>query len=119
MGADLPKDPEFVPVLPDHRAADRAWYERHGFMPINHIVMVRADMAEKAPEAVRAAYGLIERALARPQSPAGEPRQTLVGIEAVRAPLAFIIEEMRRQELLPSMIDVDALLEPARRLLGA
>lgn len=111
MGADLPKDPDFVPVLTDHEAADRAWYRRHGWVPINHMVVVRADLAEAEPEAVRAAYRLIKGAAA------GVPG-TLFGTERLREPLAFIEEEARRQALLPHPVDVDELLEPAWRMLG-
>jgi 4,5-dihydroxyphthalate decarboxylase len=111
MGADLPRDPEFVPVLADHEAADRAWHDRHGWVPINHMVVVRADVAEAEPEAVRAAYGLIKEAAAGAYG-------SLFGTEALRGPLAFIAEEARRQELLPYPVDIDELLDPAWRILG-
>jgi 4,5-dihydroxyphthalate decarboxylase len=111
MGADLPRDPEFVAVLADHAAADRAWHERHGWVPVNHMVVVRADIAEAEPEAVRAAYRLIKQAAT--SAPA-----TLFGTAALREPLAFIEEEARRQALLPHPVDIDELLEPAWRILG-
>jgi len=111
MGADLPKDPEFVPVMTDHIAADRAWYDHHGWVPINHMVVVRADVAAQQPEAVRAAWRLMREAAAGTTG-------TLFGTEAVRGPLVYIEEEARRQGLLPHPVDVDAVLEPAFRLLG-
>jgi 4,5-dihydroxyphthalate decarboxylase len=111
MGADQPKDPEFVPVLADHEAADRAWYRRHGWVPINHMVVVRADVAEAEPEAVRTAWRLLRDAAAGATG-------TLFGTEALRGPLVFIEEEARRQALLPIAVDVDELLEPAFRILG-
>jgi len=111
MGADLPKDPEFVPVLADHAAADRAWHERHGWVPINHMAVVRADVAAVEPEAVRAAWRLLREA-------ADGAYGTMFGTSALREPLLFIEEEARRQGLLPRPVDVDELLEPAWRLLG-
>ncbi|OJY63576.1 MAG: hypothetical protein BGP16_01480 [Sphingobium sp. 66-54] len=111
MGADLPESQEFVPVLTDHAAADRAWHDRHGWMPINHMVAVRADIAARQPDAVRAAWRLIREAAAGATG-------TLFGTDAVRGPLVYIEEEARRQGLLPHPVDVDALLEPAFRLLG-
>src|SRR5690606_32928128 len=104
MGADLPKDPEFVPVLTDHVAADRAWHDCHGWMPINHMVVDRADVAARQPEAVHAAWQRIREGAA---GAAG----TLFGTDAVRGPLVYIEEEARRQGLLPHPVDVDALLE--------
>jgi len=111
MGADLPESAEFVPVLADHEASDRAWYARHGWVPINHMVVVRADLAATQPKAVRAAWRLIRAAAAGATG-------TLFGTDAVREPLAYIEGEARRQGLLPHPVDVDALLEPASRLLG-
>ena len=45
LGNDLPKGDEFAPVITDHRAIDLAWYKTHGFMPINHMVVVSKAVA--------------------------------------------------------------------------
>ena len=51
-----------------HRAADSrrgagrpAWYEQHRFVPPNHVLVMRRDVAEQHPEAVRAVYDMFKR----------------------------------------------------------
>jgi 4,5-dihydroxyphthalate decarboxylase len=117
LGNDLPKDPEFAPVIPNHRAVDLAWYKRHGFMPINHVVAVRRDLVEAQPGAIRAAYNLLHRSATEAGRPADSPDPTLFGIEALREPIAFIVEECLRQGLLPRALSVDEVLGPAESLL--
>jgi 4,5-dihydroxyphthalate decarboxylase len=119
MGNDLPKGDQYIPVVPDAPARDRAWWAKHGFMPINHMVAVSRDAAVRAPEAVRAAYGLLAAAEARTRPPAGEPSRTIVGFENLRGPLEFTIGHCRRQGLLPRDLGVDEVLGPAAELLGA
>jgi 4,5-dihydroxyphthalate decarboxylase len=119
MGNDLPKGNEFIPVNPDSVASDRAWWEKHGFMPINHMVAVSRTAAERAPEAIRAAYGLLAEAYARTRVPAGEPSRTMLGFEELSGPIEFTIGHCRRQGLLPRDLSVDQVLGPAIELLGA
>jgi len=53
FGNDVPSDPALVPVDPDPEAAGTAFFARHGLMPVNHMVVVRAEIARQAG-AVRA-----------------------------------------------------------------
>jgi 4,5-dihydroxyphthalate decarboxylase len=119
LGNDLPKGDEFVPVIPDHRAVDQAWVARHGFMPINHVVVASRAAFEAKPEALRAAYRLLREGAARAERPAGAPDVTLFGLEALREPLAFIVAECLRQQLIGQRLDVDEMLAPAVALLEA
>jgi 4,5-dihydroxyphthalate decarboxylase len=117
LGNDLPKGEEFAKVIPDHRAMDEAWVATHGFMPINHMVAVRQEAFDAHPDAVRGAYDLLVTGMREAVRPAGERDPTLYGVDTLREPLAFIIEECRRQALIPGPLDVDAILTPAARLL--
>jgi len=117
LGNDLPKGEEFAPVIRHHRAVDDAWVAGHGFMPVNHVVAVSREAIERKPEAVRAAYGLLRRAAAEAQRPAGMEDPTRFGVSAMRAPLRFIIGECRRQGLVEGPLDADAILAPAEALL--
>ena len=118
LGNDLPKDGEFAPVIPDHQAVDRAWYARHGFMPINHMVAVSAAAARGRPEAVRAAYRLIREADARTPTPEDGMRRTIFGFEALRGPMQTTIGTCARQMLIPGPIAFDDLFAEARAILG-
>jgi 4,5-dihydroxyphthalate decarboxylase len=52
FGNDTPSAPDLATVFPDPEAAGRAFLARHGFMPVNHMVTVRAEIARR-PGVVR------------------------------------------------------------------
>jgi 4,5-dihydroxyphthalate decarboxylase len=120
LGNDLPSGDEFVPVYPDAAERDREWWQRHGFMPVNHVVVAGTTIAAADPAAVRAAYELLVRADATVDRPdPAAPRPTAFGFDALREPIAFIIDTCLEQGLLPRRLDVDEVFAPARALLGA
>jgi 4,5-dihydroxyphthalate decarboxylase len=45
FGNDLPDDPAFRTVFPDPTAAGEAFRAEHGFVPVNHLLVARADVA--------------------------------------------------------------------------
>jgi 4,5-dihydroxyphthalate decarboxylase len=49
-----------VPVIPDAEAAAAAWVERHGTVPVNHMVVVRDDVLRRDPEPVHALCRALE-----------------------------------------------------------
>jgi 4,5-dihydroxyphthalate decarboxylase len=118
LGNDLPEGDEFVPVVPDAVARDTQWWQRSGFMPVNHMVVAGASVARRDPGAVREAYDLLRRADATVRRPAGTPSPTLFGFERLRRPLEIIIEACLAQDLLPRELDVDEVFAPARDVLG-
>jgi 4,5-dihydroxyphthalate decarboxylase len=118
LGNDLPKDDEFAPVIPDHATADRAWSSRHGFMPINHVVVVSQDVARTRPGAVRAAYALLKQADAEVKAPSDGLKPTMFGFERLREPMKLIIDTCQRQLLLPRALSVDEIFSDAQAILG-
>ncbi|MFO1047576.1 MAG: ABC transporter substrate-binding protein [Geminicoccaceae bacterium] len=52
VGNDVPDDPGLRTVFPDPVAAGEAFRRRHGFVPVNHMVVVRRELADKYPEVV-------------------------------------------------------------------
>jgi len=117
FGNDLPPGDDYVPVIADAKARDLAWAQQHGFVPINHVVAASADICKREPAAVRAAYGLLAEAESRQVTSTEGPRKTLSGIEALRAPLAWIIDACVEQALLPRRLSMDEVLGPAQSLL--
>jgi 4,5-dihydroxyphthalate decarboxylase len=118
LGNDLPGGCEFAPVIPDHAAVDRTWYSRHGFMPINHMVVVSQSAARDMPDAVRAAYGLLKQADAEAPAPADGLKRTMFGFERLREPIQFTLDTCRRQLLLPRAVSVDEVFADAEAILG-
>jgi 4,5-dihydroxyphthalate decarboxylase len=118
LGNDLPKDGPFAPVIPDHAAVDAAWYARHGFMPINHMVVVSQAAARNYPDAVRAAYGLLKQADAEAPEPQDGMKRTIFGFERLRGPMQVTLETCSRQFLLPRPLTVDEVFADAQAILG-
>jgi 4,5-dihydroxyphthalate decarboxylase len=48
FGAELPAGEDLRPVFPDAAAAGRDFQARHGFVPVNHLVVVRSELARDA-----------------------------------------------------------------------
>jgi len=47
FGNDTPSGPDLATVFPDPEAAGRAFLDRHHLMPVNHMVVVRAELARR------------------------------------------------------------------------
>lgn len=118
LGNDLPGGDEFVRVVPDAAARDQRWWERHGFMPVNHMVAAGESACRRDPAAVREAYALLRRADDRVERPDGAPSPTLFGFERLREPVEFIVDACLAQGLLPRRLGVDEVFGPARAVLG-
>jgi 4,5-dihydroxyphthalate decarboxylase len=117
FGNDLPEGEDYVPVIADAKAKDLAWAQEHGFVPINHVMAASAETCKREPAAVRAAYGLLVQAESQQAAAAAGLRKTLSGFDALRSPLAWIIDACVEQALLPRKLSVDEVLGPAHALL--
>jgi len=117
LGNDLPKDADFAPVIADAEARDRAWWQRHGFMPINHMVAASEDACRRDPRAIRAAYRLLREADEATRTKGDDPAPTVFGFEALHGPVAFVIDTCLQQGLLPRRLDMDEVFGPARAIL--
>jgi 4,5-dihydroxyphthalate decarboxylase len=109
-GAALPKDPRLISVIPDAQAAARAWYAKHGLMPVNHMVVVTDELARAHPEAVAELCRLLETAkLAAGGPPPGEPDPAPFGREANRPCLELLASYALQQGLVPRKFTPDEL----------
>jgi 4,5-dihydroxyphthalate decarboxylase len=116
LGNDLPDDPDYVPVVEHPEAADLAWYNRHHFVPINHMVVVSTALAAKNPDAVRRIYRLIRQGIeTAPKKPG--PDKFPCGIEALHGPMELILDYCERQQLLPRKLTVDEIFADTRQVL--
>ena len=116
LGNDLPEDASLTTVIANPQAAAQDWYARHRVIPTNHVMVVRQDLADAHPEAIRALWRCIRRA--KPQ-PSGGFDFAAVGIEANRPPVEMLLQFCAQQALLPRSLTVDDIYAPARELLGA
>ncbi|ARQ00347.1 hypothetical protein [Pseudorhodoplanes sinuspersici] len=115
FGNDLPDDPDFAPVIAAPREAARAWYDKHDVVPINHMMVVRKDVAAAHPAAMRDLWQTIHRA--KPVA-AERPDMAAIGIAANRRSLAMILHYCEQQTLLPCAMMVDDIFDETTAMLG-
>jgi 4,5-dihydroxyphthalate decarboxylase len=119
VGDKLP-DPRLKTLIPDAEGVARAWAERHGGVPINHMAVVRDTILESRPDAVQELYRLLlesKRAARMPTE--GTPEDPVrFGIEQNRKALELIIDLCVEQKLIAHPFTVDELFADTRQLLG-
>jgi 4,5-dihydroxyphthalate decarboxylase len=112
-------DPRLRPLIPDPEAANRAWSHAHGGVPINHMLVIREQLAQTRPDVVREIYRLFKEAKAASFGETGVPDLDPLrfGIEANRRLLEIVIDFAVRQGLLPRPFTVDELFTDLMRTL--
>lgn len=107
---DRSDDPRVKPLFGDPAAAAEAWYRKHGIMPLNHMVVVSADLAKTRPDAVEEVYALLREGKRRAPPPQGRDT-TPFGVDACRPALERIIGYAVQQRLIPRRFEVDELFD--------
>jgi 4,5-dihydroxyphthalate decarboxylase len=107
-------DPRLKSLFGDPAAAARAWYEKHHIVPLNHMVVVNADLARSRPDIVEEIYALLKESKRRAPPPEGIDT-TPFGVEACRPALQRIIDYAVQQELIPRRFTVDELFDDTTR----
>ncbi len=117
VGDKLP-DPRLKHLIPDHEAAAQRWAQKHGGIPINHMVVVRTELSKSRPDVVAEVFRLLresKNAAGAPKSP--EPLR--FGVQACRPVLEVMIDYCHKQALIPTPLSVDSLFDDVTRELGA
>ncbi|WP_431285270.1 ABC transporter substrate-binding protein [Humitalea sp. 24SJ18S-53] len=93
LGNDMPDDPGLRTVFPDPVAAGGSFFARHGFVPVNHLVVVRAPLAATSPALVAELVRMFGAARGAALLPAGR--------EALSQAIALALRYMAAQQMLP------------------
>lgn len=93
FGNELPDDPDLRPVFADPAAAGEAFRARHGFLPLNHLVVMRRDVVDGDPSLVDELLRMLAESGAAVRSR-----------EALRPALALAIDYCADQGLLPRRV---------------
>jgi 4,5-dihydroxyphthalate decarboxylase len=119
VGDKLP-DARLKPLIPDPETANRKWSETHGGVPINHMLVIRAQLAATRPDVVHEIYRLFLDAKKAGFAETGVPKLDPLrfGIEANRRSLDIVIDFAVKQGLLPRPVTVDELFSDTMRALG-
>jgi 4,5-dihydroxyphthalate decarboxylase len=107
---DRSDDPRVKSLFGDPAAAARAWYEKHRIVPLNHMVVVSAELAKSRPDIVKEVYALLREGRRRAPPPEGADT-TPFGVEACRPALSRIIDYAVQQRLIPRRFEVDELFD--------
>lgn len=120
IGSGMPDDARLQPVIPDPYGEAKAWSERTGAIPINHMVAIDADLAASRPDVVREVYRLLRESkrVADDKKPGG-PDLTPFGLDANRKSLDMLLEYSFQQRLIPRRMSVEELFDDTTRILGA
>jgi len=106
-------------LFPDHTADAQRWARAHGGVPINHMAVIRKEIAESRPDVVREVYRLLKesRAAAALATDLDDPLR--FGVVATRRSLEQAIAYAHHQRLIAGRPTADDLFADAVRILGA
>lgn len=107
---DRSTDPRVKSLFGDPAAAAAAWYQKHRIVPLNHMVVVSAELAKSRPDVVEEVYALLREGKRRAPPPEGADT-TPFGVEACRPALERIIDYAVQQQLIPRRFDVEELFD--------
>ncbi len=118
FGGNIPKDPRLKSVIGEPEAAAKEWYNKHGTVPVNHLVVVKSALAKSDPAAVREIF----RMLAASKKAAGLPKPGAIdtipfGFAAVRPALELMSSYALEMQIIPRRFAVEELFDDTTRAL--
>jgi len=105
-------------LFPDHAAAARRWASAHGGVPINHMAVIRSEIAGSRPDVVREVYRLLQESRAAAALPAEADDPLRFGVNATRQSLEQAIAYSHQQALITRRPTADEVFADAVRILG-
>ncbi|MGI4944770.1 MAG: ABC transporter substrate-binding protein [Janthinobacterium lividum] len=111
VGNDVPNDPGLRTVFPDPAAAGEAFRHRHGFVPVNHLVTVRCDLAERRPDLVAELLRMFRDAKAAAPPGPGENDPLPMGQTALQPAITLALRYSAQQGLLPRRFGIEDVWE--------
>lgn len=118
LGGDLPNEPRVAHLIPEPQKAAEAWSKKHGMVPINHLFVVRTDLARQRPDVVREIFRVLKesKAVGVPQdSMKGGIDPVPFGVENNRKALETVIRYSYEQQIIPRLFSVDELFDDVTR----
>ena len=109
FGSENPQGTPLKPLIPNAAEVAARWAEKHGGIPINHMMVIKESIAKDRPDVVREVYRMLKQSTAAGPSKIAEALR--FGVEAVRKSLETIIQYSERQRLIPRRFSVDELFD--------
>jgi 4,5-dihydroxyphthalate decarboxylase len=107
VGNDVPDDPVFRTVFPDPNASAEVFWGKHGFIPVNHMLTVRRDLAESHPEALREVMHMFRQAKAAAAHKIDARDPLVSGRAALDPAIRLALRYTAEQGLLPRAMDIE------------
>jgi 4,5-dihydroxyphthalate decarboxylase len=105
-------------LFPDPAGEAQQWARAHGGVPVNHMAVIRREIADARPDVVREVYRLLQESRAAAVVPTGADDPLRFGVRATRQSLDQIIAYSHQQHLISRRATTDELFADARRILG-
>jgi 4,5-dihydroxyphthalate decarboxylase len=118
FGGALPTDPRLKSVIPDPEAAGQEWHEKHGVVPINHMVAIKEGLSKSNPGAVRELFRMLldgKKAAGLPQ--AGALDFVPFGLEAVKSALELMNDYALEMKIVPRRVSFEEMFDDTTRAL--
>ena len=111
VGTELPEGGDLRTVFPDPAASADTFWQRHGFVPVNHMAVVRSDVALAHPDWVTEIVRMLAEVRAA-MPPSADGRDPYPAGRAALAPaIALAVRTMEAQGMLPAPVDPAAVWE--------
>ena len=114
QGVDLPKDPRVERLIPNPHEAARAWFEREGVVPINHLFVVHESISRDRPDVVRELFRMIKESRELTEGGLPDPFPPM-GFEANRKGIQLAIDWAFDQKIIPEKMSVESLFDDVTR----
>jgi 4,5-dihydroxyphthalate decarboxylase len=103
-------DPRVNELFSDAAAEEKAWFARHGVVPVNHVTVVSSELCDKHPDIVREVHRMLKqsRALAAGKSLSFNDAELTRSIE-------LITNYSAQQGLIPRAYAIDELYDGVTR----
>ena len=107
VGNDVPNDPTLRTVISNPQADAEAFWETHRFVPCNHLVAVRTEIAQKRPDVVLELVRMFRAAKAVAGLSLGERDPYAIGCAALQPAIDLALRYAQEQGLLPRPLRKD------------
>jgi 4,5-dihydroxyphthalate decarboxylase len=95
--------PDLKPLFPDSSQEELSWFGRHAVVPINHMVVVKQQLSDNHPDAVREVHRLL--------SEAAKDVPPRIPVDHMLRSLKMIIDYTAQQGLIPRAFAIDELFD--------
>jgi 4,5-dihydroxyphthalate decarboxylase len=97
VGNDKPTDADLADVYPDADAAGRQFASKHGFVPVNHVIVAKQSVVDAQRDALMEFWGAVKAAWKDCPSSKDLP----IGRKAIEPSVALALQYISAQSMLP------------------